>query len=304
PHQIQRLVVFGDSYSVQNVGDGRVQWADWAASRDYANVELLDFAQSGATCSQALTPRVFPAVLEDEVPVFEEGVRNGSVPRLVEGKEREKEREKTVFAVWIGTNDVGAGCLLTGGQTPGVTLVDTTRCVAELIERIYALGGRNFLFLNVRFMVPLERAPMYQVDAYPTRYWMAAKNATEFNVVMKELTTAGNALHNFMLADLKKSLPGANIGIFDSHTLLNNIMDNPAQFLNGTAPFNVTGSANPCPFPVDGTQPIFCTLVNSTDQDSYVWYNELHLSNQANRIVARNVAQVIRGKENQFTKWL
>lgn len=61
-------------------------------------------------------------------------------------------------------------------------------------------------------MAPLERAPMYQTDAYPTRYWMAAKNATEFNVVMKELTTTGNALSKFVLTDLAKSLPAAHIG--------------------------------------------------------------------------------------------
>lgn len=68
-------------------------------------------------------------------------------------------------------------------------------------------------------MVPLERAPMYQVNAYPTRYWMAAKNATEFNVVMKEFTTTGNALHQFMLTDLAKTLPSANLGAFNAFFL-------------------------------------------------------------------------------------
>ncbi|TCD65208.1 hypothetical protein EIP91_002994 [Steccherinum ochraceum] len=291
--QISRLVVFGDSYSVQNVGDGRLQWPDWVAGRQYANVELFDFAQSGATCSQALTPRIYPAIMENELPLYTTMQKNGSLPRL--------QAQNTLFAAWIGTNDVGAGCLLTGDQTPGVTLVDTTNCVAQWVQKVYALGGRNFLFLN---MAPLERAPMYQADAYPTRYWMAAKNASEFNVVMKELTTTGNALSKFVLTDLAKSLPAANIALFDSHSLLNDIMNNPKQYLNGTAPFNVTGSINPCPYPVDGAQPIFCTLVNGTDQDSYVWYNELHLSNQANRVVAKNVAQVIRGQTNKWTTWL
>lgn len=62
-------------------------------------------------------------------------------------------------------------------------------------------------------MAPLERAPMYQADAYPSRYWMAAKNATQFNVDMKELTTSGNALVQFMLSSLTKQLPSANIGV-------------------------------------------------------------------------------------------
>jgi len=108
-NQIQRLVVFGDSYSVQNVGDGRVQWPDWVAFQDYANVELFDFAQSGTTqCSQALTPRAFPAIMQDELPLFTTMQRNGSLPKL--------NAQNTPFAAWIGTNDVGAGCLLTGDQ--------------------------------------------------------------------------------------------------------------------------------------------------------------------------------------------
>lgn len=140
--QISRLVVFGDSYSVQNVGDGRLQWPDWVAGRQYANVELFDFAQSGATCSQALTPRIFPAIMEDELPLYTTMQKNGSLPKL--------QAQNTLFAAWIGTNDVGAGCLLTGDQTQGVTLVDTTQCVAQWMQKVYALGGRNFLFLNVR----------------------------------------------------------------------------------------------------------------------------------------------------------
>ena len=150
--QIRRFVLFGDSYSVQNVGDGRVQWADWLASPDYANLQLFDFAQSGATCSQAITPRIFPAIMEDELPLYETMQKNGTLPKL--------DPRETLFSAWIGTNGVGAGCLLTGDQTQGVTLVDTTNCVVRLVQDLYKLGGRNFLFLNVRglllFLVPFR----------------------------------------------------------------------------------------------------------------------------------------------------
>jgi hypothetical protein len=61
-------------------------------------------------------------------------------------------------------------------------------------------------------MAPLERAPMYLADAYPTRYYTPAKNATEFNTFIKELTTTGNALYRFLFRDLAESLPSANIG--------------------------------------------------------------------------------------------
>lgn len=140
-NQIKTLITFGDSYSVQNVGNGRVQWQDWAASPDYANVTLFDFAQSGATCSEALTPRIYPAIMEDELPLYLEMQRNGSLPSL--------HQETTLFVAWIGTNDVGAGCLLTGDQTKGVTLLDTKRCLLDWVSKLYENGARNFLFMNV-----------------------------------------------------------------------------------------------------------------------------------------------------------
>ena len=141
PGQIKNLVVFGDSYSVQNVGGGRIQWVDWLASKDYANLKLYDFAKSGATCSQALTPRTYPAIVEDELPEFLAKQRNGTVPRLT--------ASSTLYAIWIGTNDLGPGCLLTGEQTRGVSVVDTSNCVRNLVKQLYKNGGRNFVVLNV-----------------------------------------------------------------------------------------------------------------------------------------------------------
>lgn len=158
---------------------------------------------------------------------------------------------------------------------------------------------------------------------------------------MQQLVASGNALSRFMLRDLSQELPNAHLGesvgthheicfkatffpgIFDSHSLFSDMLDRPQLYLNGTAPFNTTGCANPCVYPVDGDGPPVCTLVNSTDVDSYVWcalpvirlhlvlttfrgfrYNELHASNQANRVVARQVASVIRGEDNKWTSWL
>ena len=54
-----------------------------------------------------------------------------------------------MYTLWIGTNDVGANALLTGGQTPGVTLVDTTACAVDWVRALYDGGARNFVFQNV-----------------------------------------------------------------------------------------------------------------------------------------------------------
>lgn len=61
-------------------------------------------------------------------------------------------------------------------------------------------------------MVPLDRAPMYQKNAYPTRYYLPPKNATEFNTFIQELVSSGNMLSRYMLRDLAPELPDAHIG--------------------------------------------------------------------------------------------
>lgn len=43
----------------------------------------------------------------------------------------------------------GAGCLLTGDQKPGITIVDTTQCVINWLKTLYYRGARNFLIQNV-----------------------------------------------------------------------------------------------------------------------------------------------------------
>ena len=51
--------------------------------------------------------------------------------------------------LWIGTNDVGVNALLTGSQTPGVTVVDTVTCAVDWVQTLYDSGARNFIFQNV-----------------------------------------------------------------------------------------------------------------------------------------------------------
>ena len=160
PGQIKNLVTFGDSYTdvvsdplFQPVGvecthrsdqdrhaDGGIMWPVFAAQDGHFN--LFPFAKSGATCSNNLTARPFPSVFESQLPLYFAEKANGSL-RL--------RPEETMYTLWIGTNDVGANALLTGSQTPGVTIVDTVACAVNWIQVLYASGARNFIFQNVGF---------------------------------------------------------------------------------------------------------------------------------------------------------
>jgi phospholipase/lecithinase/hemolysin len=69
----------------------------------------------------------------------------------------------------------------------------------------------------------------------------------------------------------------------------------PAAYLNGTAPLNVTGYVNQCNS--NGTE---CVLTQSPD--SYLWYDELHPSEQADPIVASEFVKMVQG-HSQYSKY-
>lgn len=44
-----------------------------------------------------------------------------------------------------------------------------------------------------------------------------------------------------------------------------------------------------------------CTVADGTDKDSFMWYDELHPSEQTDRVVARAVSDLLLGKSQQWT---
>lgn len=120
-------------------GDGGTAWPVYAA-RD-GNFKLFPFARSGATCSNNITNRPFPSVFESQLPLFFQEKSNGTLRALA--------AQDTIYTLWIGTNDVGAGALITGQSINGATVVDTVSCAINWVKTLYKNGARNFLFQNV-----------------------------------------------------------------------------------------------------------------------------------------------------------
>ena len=86
-------------------------------------------------------------MFESQLPLYFTETKNGSL---------KLNPEETMYTLWIGTNDVGVSALLTGGQAPGVTIVDTVSCAINWIRTLYHSGARNFIFQNV---IPSHVAP-------------------------------------------------------------------------------------------------------------------------------------------------
>ncbi|KAF9450383.1 carbohydrate esterase family 16 protein [Macrolepiota fuliginosa MF-IS2] len=309
--QIKSIVTFGDSYTDTFwITNGGVQWPTYVAR--YAGITNYPYARSGATCSNNLTYRPFPPLFESQIPTFLGDKKNGTI---------NVDPNSTLYTLWLGTNDIGMSSLLTGDND--ASIVDVAGCLVNWVQVMYDNGARNFLFQNI---VPLEKTPVYSSGSWPNRYWHLERNTTAWSVSMRELVLGGNALTKLMLQDLAPKLQGAHIGrfmhtlhaknngcsysdfhhtgIFDSHSLFTDMYAHPADYLNGTAALNVTGSIDSCIYQTGDSDESVCTMVNGTDRDSYLWYDELHPSEQADRHVAREIANVILGKGSRWVSWL
>ncbi|KAF8579873.1 carbohydrate esterase family 16 protein [Ramaria rubella] len=287
--KIKNLVTFGDSYTDVSLSVFTL-WPVWAS--EYGDLNYFDFARSGATCSNKLTPRTFPGVMEDEIPAYKNATASGNLTLHA---------SETLYTLWIGTNDLGVGELISGQAVPGVSLVNTSSCAVSWVKDMYETGARNFFFQN---MVPLDRVVLYSADSYPNHYWTEQRNTTEWNVMMKEFVAAGNMLTELMLANLAPTLPESNICIFDSHALFTDILTFPALYLNGTAPLNTTGASNACVLSLNESTsgPGDCSDPTPAEADSFVWFDELHPSVQSQRIVAREIVKAINGTSERWLK--
>ncbi|KAH9926289.1 uncharacterized protein BXZ73DRAFT_102971 [Epithele typhae] len=276
PGQFKNLVTFGDSYTdVDAHADGGVMWPVFAAQE--GRLALYPFAKAGATCSNNITARPFPSLFESQLPAFFAARANGTLPAL--------RADETVYTLWIGTNDVGANALLTGQHAPRASVVDVVACAVNWVRVLYGAGARNFVFQN---MIPLETTPLYAPDSYTNHYWTAARNTTEWSEPEAD------------------TLTGSPPALFDAHALFTDMYAHPARFLNGTAPLNVTGAVRSCVYaPGESTgDPGVCTVASGTDADSFLWFDELHPSVQAERVVAKVMVDTIERKSEEYATWL
>ncbi|KAI7706280.1 SGNH hydrolase, partial [Hortaea werneckii] len=213
--------------------------------------------------------------------------------------------DETVYAIWIGTNDLGYDALIEDEQVPGTNISTYLDCVYNQLERVYDNGGRYFVIMNAP---PLNLAPEYglpgQGGVGPNQYWAdkgegVGGNLTEISGRMLEQVVTVNSIYEYRTpfeAKIAERYPGASFAVYDVHGLMTDIHNNPSQYLNGTAPLNVTGHVNQCN--VTGGD-----CVASASPDSFLWYDELHPSEQTERVVARTFVEVVKGASQWATYW-
>ncbi|KAF5864380.1 hypothetical protein ETB97_007942 [Aspergillus alliaceus] len=82
--------------------------------------------------------------------------------------------------------------------------------------------------------------------------------------------------------------------LVDLEGLMKDTHKNPSRNLNGTVSYNVTGYINRCS--LNGTE---CVRYDNDNRDAFIWYDELHPSEQTWRSYAKNFVSIINGR----SKW-
>lgn len=135
--------------------------------------------------------------------------------------------DKTVYAIWIGTNDLGNDAFLTDSQVKGKQITDYIDCVYASLEKIYAAGGRWFVLMNV---IPLNLTPQYAPPsdggATATVFFKdkANYNSTELSYRMMEQVGLVNEAFQyrtpFEVKLARDKFKEANFANFDVHSLV------------------------------------------------------------------------------------
>ncbi|KAF9887336.1 hypothetical protein FE257_010331 [Aspergillus nanangensis] len=321
PPRFESLVTFGDSYTddsrlnyfishnnsappvgwVQpenpNSATGGYTWGHFVAQS--AKVIRYNYAVSGASCSHQITSRwnpltnaPFPSVLEYQIPAFLADSHHTSPdgdPFL------NIPSPSTVYAIWVGTNDLGIYAFLTDSQVPGKTIPDYIDCVFNALDPVYRNGGRYFVIMN---NAPAQLAPMY-ANKHSVFWPDKPENDTLERYRMWEQVVLVNEVMEYRTAveaRVKARYPGAEFAVMDIYGLLSDIYHHPGEYFHSQAPANVTGYIHHCDA---GGQ----NCIRLENEDSFMWFDESHPSQRTEQIIAEEFVGVVRGESKWASYW-
>lgn len=185
--------------------------------------------------------------------------------------------DDTVFAFWIGINDVG------NSFYHGVDGVNGTEALnkkifevyGDMVGILYNAGARNFVFLTVP---PVDRSPMALAQDAASQALEKADIAAFNGLITDKLATDLKAQHH----------ANANVWVVDTGIIFNAALDKPTSFIQTSGIKNTTAY---CEAYANGT-PKQDTLTPSCGipVNEYFWLNSLHPTSPIHDVVAEAVA--------------
>ncbi|KAL0576781.1 hypothetical protein V5O48_005189 [Marasmius crinis-equi] len=307
--RITDVVLFGDSYTDQsrshsisngtfpgknyqqvyppadNAADGGFQWPFYLGL--YGNYTISNYAVGGSVCSNDLTPLFGnPDVLTGQQAWFIEDHISSNQTLLLDP-------DDFVVIIWIGTNDVGIHTILTSDTPNLVSLADVADCQFEAIRKLHDLGARRFILNS---MIPLHLTRLYADSDEGTIYWPDPHNGTVWHKGAYNLVRSLNRMLNDGVQNLNREWKGdGKVELFDTYRFFEDMYNDPGRYFNGSLPANVTGHCHQCPDPHDWRQ---CDIGDCTldQRDSFMWWDELHPSEQSGRNLANEMNKKINGE--------
>jgi len=277
------MIVFGDSYTTTGFnisagvnspdpgftasnGDNWVQYL-----RDVFNVtdtRVFNLAVGGAVTDNNLVTPFMPNIpsLVDQTNQFVQFL----APKPAGAQ---WSSNNTLFAIWIGINDVGNSWSWTNVTQSGFHHTIMDRYFAQ-VEKMYQGGARSFLFLSVP---PIDRSPLFIEQG---------RNATR-------LTVASLADYNGQLAQRIANFKRTHhdlqqVTLFDTGKIFNTLLDNA-----GALGFvNATGFADPYQ---NGTPEKTTQTPPFAPVSSYFWLNSLHPLYTVHYSLAHAISTILSG---------
>ncbi|KAI4635229.1 uncharacterized protein J4E87_000179 [Alternaria ethzedia] len=220
------------------------------------DVQLWDFAYAGAnTIEEAgFTPlhHNHTVSLERQIEQFA-SYGNPALESIHFNK------RKALVAIWIGINDINDLVSTQGKNASFAPLYEKIQDrVFENVEKIYELGYKNFLFMN---LPPLDRGP-------------GTPN------VNASLVASFNRIHAAHANDFQSDHKDVKVLQFDVNSVLNYVLDHYQDY----------GFKNVTDYCPGYNQPDILTNPSQygcTDLNTYFWYNSGHLTSRTHEVMTK-----------------
>jgi phospholipase/lecithinase/hemolysin len=187
-------------------------WVDFLTVKYNASTLLTyNLAYGGATVDSALVKPYLPTVLS-----LKDQVQTLFLPTYGAAKSPAWTGKDTLFALWLGINDVGNSF---NDASANVTTLyrQIFDEYARQVEALRAAGARNFLFLNVP---PVDRSPL------------TLGQGQDVQAKEREAVALFNAWVAVLAGALKGGTTGeeANVWVYDVHTDFTDVLDLPKRY--------------------------------------------------------------------------
>ncbi|OSD08446.1 carbohydrate esterase family 16 protein [Trametes coccinea BRFM310] len=276
------LFTFGDSYTTDgfNISAGvgspvpgftssnGPNWVQFLGGLyNVTDTKVFNLASGGATIDAALVAPFEPTVLSivDQVQQFHEIL----APKPAGAQ---WESSNSLFAFWIGINDVGNSFSWTNVTSQAEFHRVLMKRLFSQVEILYKDGARSFLFLTVP---PTNRAPLLIEQGSQAVAKITAALA-DYNAQLAENVRAFQATHR----DLDQ------VTVFDTRPIFNTLLDNAGTF-------GFVNSTGFCDAYQNGTPEKTTQIAPCAPVSSYFWLNTLHPLFTVHNILAHAISTTL-----------